>query len=163
MKSTLDGFFNADRRPWGIGNDEYRDELQCKDTHRIRARLFPNIFGERAQPFFNGSGSFCFSPWFIWKVDIFEIASNKAGQDLRFQLFSKLSLTFDCPKYGLTALLEPFVIETPLVNVANLHLIEISGCLLAIAGNEGYGGSGFKQAYRSFHARNRGANFCADS
>jgi hypothetical protein len=75
----------------------------------------------------------------VREVQVLELALHPRGLDLRLELRGQLSLLVDLRQDGDAAVLHLGVIEVLLLDGADLHLVEPTGLLLAVAGDEGDG------------------------
>jgi len=106
-----------------IGNNRHNDELLCENANRVSPGLFPDVFGQRTSPFSSAAAAFVF----LFGLNGRYMSSNsfrsKAGKDSLLQLVGKFALPPDVAARLPAS--RGLVVGTPLLNVANLDLIQI--------------------------------------
>ena len=112
------------------------------EGHGFRLLLLARIEDEEGQglkPLLLGYGRLCPPFGFVGEVEVFELALFIGGLNLLLQLFGELPLLVDGLENGrlpLVELLEGFV---GFPDLLHLHLVQASGHLFPVAGDEGNG------------------------
>ena len=82
---------------------------------------------------------------FVGEVKVLQLGHIGGGENLLLQLGGELALFVDGGKDGLAAFVQLLQLDQQVADGGNLYLVQASGHLFAITGDEGDGGSLFQQ------------------
>ena len=116
----------------------------CQLLHVALILLHQRV-GQRLQSFFHGHAGAGFAFGLVGQVEVLQFGQRGGVSYLLLQLGRQLALFADTLQYGFTAFVELFQLQQHVADGGNLHLVEVAGHLLAVAGDERYGGTLFQQ------------------
>ena len=119
--------------------------------HRFCCLLAQNVFCQRFQPLLLCNTGTGLSLGSIGSVQILYHYQRLSCQNLLLQLVSKLSLFFDALQHLLLFIFQTSQIGQSLIEITQLLVVQRSGDLLTITGDERDGISLIDQLHRSFH------------
>jgi hypothetical protein len=98
----------------------------------------------------------------VGQVEVFELGLGGGGRDPRRQLVGELALGLDRAADGLAPRVELAQIGEPLLQLAQLGVIQAAGRFLAVAGDEGDGGALVQERDRGPDLLGPGADLLGD-
>ena len=99
--------------------------------------LVPQVEGKRLQALFAGDGGFGAALGPVGQVKVLQLALVEGRFDAELEVVGKLTLFCDGGKYGFTSCGEVAEVGELLLDGADLDLVEVAGCFLTIACDEG--------------------------
>ena len=140
-----------------IGVDEVRGRLLG-----VVGRFAEQQVGQRLQACLAGDLRLSTPFRLVGQVEILQPGLGAGGADLRFELFGELALGLDLLKDRFPALVEFAQVAQPLLERAELRVVERAGGFLAVPGDERHGSAAVEQLDRGADLTDAHAELAGD-
>ena len=122
------------------------DECRCQSLQRLAGILLrPQVCGQRLQAFLARNCGLGAALGLVGKVEVFKFRLVKRSFDARLQLIGQLALLGDGGEDGLAPAGKVVKVSQRFFNGENLHLVQISCGLLAVARDKRHGSAAVEQ------------------
>ena len=117
----------------------------------IIIRTFQKAICQRLQTLLSGRLSAGFALRLVGQIEIFELVCVPAGGNALAQFGREFALLFNRVKDIFPAVHQFFEFFATIVDFGNLHLVQSTRRLFAVAADKGNGGTAFEQVHRTCH------------